>query len=124
LSQAKKVLRPEINEWGEIQKRRRNSRHIIKPGGINGRLRPRFITNARLLCFVSVFPSAIGLRQEGFLWAISSYDSIYELPFHIPFYGNHISLFRFWHRCNFFYMKQLVTNRWHNHSKECQIWQK
>jgi YidC/Oxa1 family membrane protein insertase len=49
------------------------------------------------------FPSAIGLRQEGFLWAndLSSYDSIYELPFHIPFYGNHISCFDFGIDCNF-----------------------
>jgi YidC/Oxa1 family membrane protein insertase len=76
-------------------------------------LRPRFITNARLLCFVSVFPSAIGLRQEGFLWAndLSSYDSIYELPFHIPFYGNHISLFRFWHRLQFLYMKMTTGDQ-------------
>jgi YidC/Oxa1 family membrane protein insertase len=41
------------------------------------------------------FPSAISLRQKGFLWAddLSSFDSIYELPFHVPLYGNHISLF-------------------------------
>src|SRR5690606_33669704 len=41
------------------------------------------------------FPSAFQLRQKGFLWAddLSSYDSIAELPFHIPFYGDHVSLF-------------------------------
>lgn len=41
------------------------------------------------------FPSAFDLRQKSFLWAddLSSYDAIAELPFNIPFYGNHVSLF-------------------------------
>ncbi|MBW8051311.1 MAG: membrane protein insertase YidC [Cytophagales bacterium] len=41
------------------------------------------------------FPNSIELRQESFLWAhdLSTYDSIYDLPFTIPFYGSHISLF-------------------------------
>ena len=43
----------------------------------------------------SFFPVAFALRQKSFLWAddLSSYDSVYELPFNIPFYGDHISLF-------------------------------
>jgi YidC/Oxa1 family membrane protein insertase len=41
------------------------------------------------------FPTSIELRQEGFLWAtdLSTYDSILDLPFNIPFYGSHVSLF-------------------------------
>lgn len=41
------------------------------------------------------FPTAFDLRQKSFLWAddLSSYDSIFELPFNIPFYGDHVSLF-------------------------------
>jgi YidC/Oxa1 family membrane protein insertase len=41
------------------------------------------------------FNSNISLRGESFLWAtdLSSYDSIYNLPFSIPFYGAHVSLF-------------------------------
>lgn len=41
------------------------------------------------------FPTAFVLRGKGFLWAddLSSYDSVMELPFHIPLYGDHISLF-------------------------------
>lgn len=41
------------------------------------------------------FPASIELRQEKFLWAddLSSYDSILDLPFEIPFYGDHVSLF-------------------------------
>jgi len=41
------------------------------------------------------FPVSIELRQEAFLWAtdLSTYDSILTLPFTIPMYGNHVSLF-------------------------------
>jgi YidC/Oxa1 family membrane protein insertase len=41
------------------------------------------------------FPSAFELRQQSFLWAtdLSSYDSILDFGFSIPFYGNHVSLF-------------------------------
>ena len=41
------------------------------------------------------FPASIELRGESFLWAndLSSYDSIIDLPFNIPFYGDHVSLF-------------------------------
>ena len=40
-------------------------------------------------------PNSIELRQEGFLWAndLSTYDSVLSLPFEIPFYGDHVSLF-------------------------------
>ena len=48
-----------------------------------------------LIALFRFFPASIELRQESFLWAddLSSYDSIYELGFSIPFYGDHISLF-------------------------------
>jgi YidC/Oxa1 family membrane protein insertase len=41
------------------------------------------------------FPTSIELRGESFLWAsdLATYDSIYQLPFNIPFYGSHVSLF-------------------------------
>ncbi|PGH38476.1 MAG: hypothetical protein CRN43_14890 [Candidatus Nephrothrix sp. EaCA] len=41
------------------------------------------------------FPISIDLRQKAFLWAedLSTYDSIFNLPFSIPFYGSHVSLF-------------------------------
>jgi YidC/Oxa1 family membrane protein insertase len=54
------------------------------------------------------FPTNISLRQEGFLWAndLSSYDMIYQLPFTIPFYGDHVSLFPILASVAiFFYMK-------------------
>lgn len=48
-----------------------------------------------LLSMFYFFPSAIQLRQEAFLWAddLSTYDSILDLGFTIPFYGDHVSLF-------------------------------
>ena len=48
-----------------------------------------------LIAMFQFFPASIELRQESFLWAddLSSYDSILELGFSIPFYGDHVSLF-------------------------------
>lgn len=48
-----------------------------------------------LFAMFMFFPSAIELRQESFLWAhdLSTYDSILTLPFAIPGYGSHVSLF-------------------------------
>ena len=54
------------------------------------------------------FPSNIALRGKQFLWAddLSSYDTIFNLPFAIPFYGNHVSLFPILASIAiFFYMK-------------------
>jgi YidC/Oxa1 family membrane protein insertase len=41
------------------------------------------------------FPSAFELRQKSFLWAedLSTFDNVLDLPFSIPFYGDHVSLF-------------------------------
>jgi YidC/Oxa1 family membrane protein insertase len=48
-----------------------------------------------LFAMFRFFPVSIQLRQQSFLWAddLSSYDSILDLPFNIPFYGDHVSLF-------------------------------
>jgi YidC/Oxa1 family membrane protein insertase len=52
-------------------------------------------TASRAYCHVQVFPTSFELRQESFLWAtdLSTYDSIFDLPFTIPWYGSHVSLF-------------------------------
>ncbi|MBC7446880.1 MAG: membrane protein insertase YidC [Hymenobacteraceae bacterium] len=56
---------------------------------------PTLATIPILLAMFNFFPGAIELRQEGFLWAtdLSSYDEFARLPFTIPFYGSHVSLF-------------------------------
>ena len=56
---------------------------------------PMLIQFPILIALFRFFPSSIELRQKAFLWAddLSSYDSILDLPFEIPFYGDHVSLF-------------------------------
>ena len=56
---------------------------------------PVLATMPILMAVFMLFPNLINLRQESFLWAedLSTYDSILNLPFAIPFYGSHISLF-------------------------------
>jgi len=60
------------------------------------------------------FPSVFDLRQKSFLWAddLSSYDNIYQLPFTIPFYGDHVSLFPILASVAiFFYMKMTTGDQ-------------
>ncbi|HPA31640.1 MAG TPA: membrane protein insertase YidC, partial [Bacteroidia bacterium] len=56
---------------------------------------PMLLQMPILIAMFRFFPASIELRQEGFLWAkdLSTYDSILDLPFNIPFYGDHVSLF-------------------------------
>ena len=56
---------------------------------------PMLIQMPILWAMFRFFPASIELRGEGFLWAndLSSYDSVLDLPFSIPFYGDHVSLF-------------------------------
>jgi YidC/Oxa1 family membrane protein insertase len=56
---------------------------------------PVLATMPILMAVFMLFPNLINLRQEAFLWAndLSTYDSVWDLPFSIPFYGNHVSLF-------------------------------
>ncbi len=56
---------------------------------------PMLVQMPILFAIFRLFPSELSLRQKGFLWAedLSTYDSILNLSFDIPFYGDHISLF-------------------------------
>ena len=56
---------------------------------------PVLATMPVLMAVFMLFPNLINLRQESFLWAedLSTFDSIVSLPFTIPFYGSHVSLF-------------------------------
>lgn len=103
LSQAKmKVLRPEINEINEkhkdnAMKRQQETMALYGKTGVSpmsGCL-PALLQIPVFYALFQFFPSAFELRQKSFLWAedLSSYDSIASLPFNIPFYGDHVSLF-------------------------------
>ena len=103
LSQAKmKVLRPEINELNEkykdnpMKKQQETMKLYSKAGAspMSGCL-PALMQLPIFYALFQFFPSAFQLRQKSFLWAddLSSYDVVANLPFHIPFYGDHVSLF-------------------------------
>ncbi|HEU4791762.1 MAG TPA: membrane protein insertase YidC [Flavobacterium sp.] len=116
LSQAKmKVLRPEITELGEKfkkdpMKKQQETMKLYNKAGVNPMAGciPALIQIPFMYASFQFFPSAFELRQKGFLWAddLSSFDSIYKLPFHIPLYGDHIGLFPLMAAIAiFFYMK-------------------
>ena len=115
LSQAKmKVLRPEITElntkYKDPVKRQQEMMKLYSKAGVNPMAGciPALIQLPFVYASFQFFPAAIELRQKSFLWAedLSSFDAIVKLPFYIPLYGNHISLFPILAAIAiFFYMK-------------------
>ncbi|MDG0967866.1 MAG: membrane protein insertase YidC [Flavobacteriaceae bacterium] len=103
LSQAKmKVLRPEITALNEKYKNDRAKKQqetmkLYSKAGANPMAGcvPSLLQLPVFLGLFYFFPVAFSLRGKSFLWAedLSSYDSILDLPFSIPFYGDHVSLF-------------------------------
>lgn len=97
-----KVLKPEIDvitakHKDDSVKRQQETMALYTKAGANpmaGCL-PALIQLPVFYALFSFFPVAFALREKSFLWAddLSSYDSVYELGFNIPFYGDHISLF-------------------------------
>ncbi len=100
-----RVLKPQIDEIGkkfpkpeDAMKKQQATMALYKKVGISplGGCLPMLIQFPVLIAMFRFFPSAFELRQESFLWAedLSSYDSIFHLPFNVPFgYGDHVSLF-------------------------------
>ncbi|MDQ3191800.1 MAG: membrane protein insertase YidC [Bacteroidota bacterium] len=104
LSTAKmKVLKPEIDELNkkfakdEAMKKQQAVMALYKKAGVSpfGGCIPMLLQFPILIALFRFFPASIELRQESFLWAedLSTFDSIASLPFNIPFYGDHVSLF-------------------------------
>ena len=103
LSSAKmRVLKPELDElktkFGkEPTKLQSEQMKLYRKAGVSpfGGCLPLLLQFPILISMYRFFPSSIELRQQGFLWAkdLSTYDSIYTLPFNIPAYGDHVSLF-------------------------------
>jgi|TARA_B100001093_G_scaffold136189_2_gene128793 YidC/Oxa1 family membrane protein insertase len=103
LGQAKmRILKPEISVVSEKykddpMKKNQETMKIYNQAGANplaGCL-PALIQLPVFYALFCFFPVAFALRGESFLWAddLSTYDVIAELPFYIPFYGDHVSLF-------------------------------
>jgi YidC/Oxa1 family membrane protein insertase len=104
ISSAKmRVLKPEIEKINEKHsadkpaERQKATMELYNRVGVNpmGGCLPMLLQMPILFAMFSFFPASIELRQQSFLWAtdLSSYDSILNLPFTIPFYGAHVSLF-------------------------------
>ena len=110
-----KVLRPEIAELGDkfkkdAMKKQQETMKLYNKAGVNPMAGciPALIQMPFLMASFQFFPSAFELRQKSFLWAddLSSFDAIFQLPFTIPMYGNHVSLFPILAAIAiFFYMK-------------------
>lgn len=104
-SQAKmRVLKPMVDEINkkyskpdEAVKKQQATMALYKKAGINplGGCLPMLLQMPILFSMFRFFPTSIELRQQAFLWAkdLSTYDSILDLPFTIPMYGDHVSLF-------------------------------
>lgn len=97
-----KVLKPQLDEikekhGGDMQKAQADQMELYRKVGVNplSGCIPLLLQMPILFAMFYFFPSSIELRQESFLWAtdLSTYDSVLSLPFEIPFYGDHVSLF-------------------------------
>ena len=99
-----RLIKPEVDALAakfpkkeDAMKRQQATMELYKKAGVNpmGGCIPMLIQMPILIAMFRFFPASIELRGESFLWSgdLSSYDSVLELPFSIPFYGDHVSLF-------------------------------
>ena len=99
-----RVLKPELEELNkkfegkdDPMAKQQATMSLYNKAGVNplGGCLPMLFQMPILIALFRFFPASIELRQEAFLWAddLSSYDSVLDLPFEIPFYGDHVSLF-------------------------------
>jgi len=112
-----KVLKPEMEEINKrlpgkenAMKRQQETMALQSKAGVSplAGCIPALLQMPVFFALFRFFPSNIDLRQQSFLWAndLSAYDSVFELPFRIPMYGSHISLFPILASVAiFFYMK-------------------
>jgi YidC/Oxa1 family membrane protein insertase len=98
-----RVLKPQVDAiYEKIPKEKAMERQqavmaLYRKAGVNqlGGCLPMVLQMPILFAMFQFFPASIELRQQSFLWAkdLSSYDSIWDFGFNIPFYGDHVSLF-------------------------------
>jgi len=105
ISQAKmRVMKPMVDEIAkkypkqeDAMKKQQATMELYKKAGVSpmGGCLPMLLQMPILFAMFRFFPTSIELRQQSFLWAkdLSTYDSILDLPFTIPMYGDHVSLF-------------------------------
>jgi len=112
-----KVLKPEMEEINKrlpgkenAMKRQQETMALQGKAGVSplAGCIPALLQMPVFFALFRFFPSNIDLRQQSFLWAtdLSAYDSVFKLPFRIPMYGDHVSLFPILASVAiFFYMK-------------------
>jgi YidC/Oxa1 family membrane protein insertase len=112
-----KVIRPELTALNEkypgkenAMKRQQETMAIQRKAGVSmmSGCIPALLQMPIFFALFKFFPTNLDLRQKSFLWAndLSSYDTVFTLPFDIPWYGNHVSLFPILASVAiFFYMK-------------------
>ena len=121
LSQIKmKILKPELEVINEKykddpMKKQQETMNLYTKSGANpmsGCL-PAFLQMPIFFALFTFFPVAFSLRQKSFLWAddLSSYDSILDLGFYIPLYGDHISLFPILASVAIFFYTKMTTGQ-------------
>lgn len=121
LSQAKmKVLRPEITELNEQykdnpMKKQQATMKLYNKAGVSpmSGCIPALLQLPIFYALFMFFPTSFALRQKSFLWAedLSSYDTIAQLPFAIPFYGDHVSLFPILASVAIFFYMMMTTGQ-------------
>ncbi|MEC7262401.1 MAG: membrane protein insertase YidC [Bacteroidota bacterium] len=119
LSQAKmKVLKPEITEINEkykdnAMKKQQETMKLYNKAGVSpmSGCVPALLQLPIFYALFMFFPTSFALRQKSFLWAddLSSYDVVLDLPFTIPFYGDHVSLFPILASIAIFFYMQMTT---------------
>jgi len=121
LSQAKmKVLKPEITEINErlkdnAMKKQQETMKLYNKAGVSpmSGCIPALLQLPIFYSLFMFFPTSFALRQKSFLWAedLSSYDTIFNLPFTIPFYGDHVSLFPILASIAIFFYMMMTTGQ-------------
>lgn len=121
LSQAKmKVLKPEITELNEkfkdnAMKKQQETMKLYNKAGVSpmSGCVPALLQMPIFYALFMFFPTSFAMRQKSFLWAddLSSYDAVAHLPFNIPFYGDHVSLFPILASVSIFFYMMMTTGQ-------------
>ena len=119
------VIKPEIDKLNEkypkqedALKKQQAMMELYKRAGISpmGGCLPMLLQLPILYAMFRFFPASIELRQQKFLWAddLSAYDSILDLPFNIPLYGDHVSLFALLMAVSMFLYSKMTSSQMSN----------
>jgi len=117
-----RVLKPEVDKINakypkqeDAMKKQQEVMALYKKTGISmfGGCLPMLLQFPILFAMFKFFPASFELRQQGFLWAhdLSAYDSVLNLPFTIPMYGNHVSLFALLMAISMFFYSKLNADQ-------------